>query len=129
MSTPSQFQKPRGGDGLGYEITGGYSSVNGEGRRRLLVRELDRVFVEQGWPDITVNPEAAPGGGVSYTPDISAGYEDSIVRVDLLVPTFLQPGGKDRIQLNVANGQNWSQQVLEIVLVYVANWARDLVRP
>jgi hypothetical protein len=128
MNSPSQFQKPRG-DGLGYEITGGYSSVNGEGRRRLLIRELDRVLSEQGWPDISVDPDAQPGGGVSYKPDVSAGYEDSIVRVDLLVPTFLQPSGKDRIEMNVPPGQNWSQAVLEIVLVFVANWARDLVRP
>lgn len=128
MSAPSPFQKPAG-DGLGYEITGGYSSVNGEGRRRILMRELDRVLSELGWPDIRVDPDAQPGGGVSYIPDHSRGYEDSIVRIDLLVPSFLEAGGKFRHQINVAPGQNWSQQVLEVVLVFVANWANNLVRP
>jgi len=126
MSVPSQFQKPRG-DGLGYEITGGYSSVNGEGRRRILMKELERVMRDMGWPDITLNPDQT-GGGVSYIPDHSAGYLDSIVRVDLLVPTSLQASGRDRIDLNVPPGQNWSQSVVETVLVYVANWVSELVR-
>ena len=129
MSTPpSQFQRMRGGDGgLGYEITGAYSSINGEGRRRILMTEIERVLVDAGWPDITLNPDMTEGG-VSYVPDYSRGYDDSIVRVDLLVPVEVQATGRDRLQLNVPPGQDWSQAVLEIVLVFVATWAQGLER-
>jgi len=34
--------------------------------------------------------------------------------------------GKKRIVLNVPPGQNWSQAVLEVVIVYVAAWVAEL---
>lgn len=128
MSKPSDFQRLGRRNGPGYNITGAYASVTGEQRRRILIRELDVVLKNQGWPDITVDADG-PEGGVSYIPDFSRNYEDSIVRVDLVVPAFVDARGKVRHEINVPPCNNWSQRVLEVVLVYIANWAAKLARP
>lgn len=118
--TPSLFQKAPA-DPAGFELTGGFITVTGESRRLQLEAALRDIFVY-------FKLDVGLAESVEYIPDYNSldgwGYLDSVVKVVLAVPVTINPTGVVRFEINVPPFLDWGKQVLEIVLNYVAAWAK-----
>lgn len=118
--TPSLFQKAPA-DPTGFELTGGFITVTGESRRLQLEAALRDIFT-------FFKLDVGLAESVEYIPDYNSldgwGYLDSVVKVVLAVPVEINPTGKVRFEINVPPFLDWGKQVLEIVLNYVAKWAK-----
>lgn len=121
---PSPFQKFHGGTQGRFEITGDFPSVSDEQRRQLVHELIQKMFNASGWKDITVTK-------VAYQPLFEVGVSQEIaryscVRIDMAVPVFVQPNGRDIVKLNVPPSGDWSLEVIKRVLAFMQRWIENL---
>lgn len=121
---PSPFQKFHGGIAGRFEITGDFPSVSDEQRRQLLVELLQKMFNESGWPDITIER-------LVYSPLFEIGVSQEIarysqVKIDLIVPVFVDDTGRRVVKMNVPPTGDWSLEVIRRILLFMQRWIENL---